>query len=773
MSMMRFSAYLVLLAGFGCAVSSAEVVDSIQFGNPASEEAHQLTAELSEVFAGGLGVKARRFLPPAAEGWRGGRATFEMAVDPEAQNYCTVKMWGGYFSEKNAGRMTLFIDGKQVGQRHLGEIEILDIAKDEPRFPGRFFYKTVPLPLAMTQGKERVQLTIEGQGPVWVYGNQIEKFQNMMKIPSRGVYRAYTHIDPSFEPLEDEVQGDAVVTLPVRSGDDSGVVAKVEQRVNRVLEKLMAGDDHMGQQEVSLMARAYHEPWTKVYHSKDALRKMVRAIDCQYLVYQGELESEDGSSWDRTWRGFGRTANAVRLLENELKPYLNQPIAETDVNRKEGWAEMFAASRDLNIGKRRLYTNQSMIVDTHIYLCNRGVAAINPSMAWPEEKALLIMYESMGIKPWSGEWDEDGNPNWRQGDDYFQFTEIGLSKELGYVGAYGETVVSLGTDIYEATRPSYHEDGDAKIKNKLVEMTKARAVFRHPGQDADGCRSMRLEAVVGWRDYKFPGPIVYDEVPGRESLPFGAASATLDSELIGYAQQSMEDNQYFLMIEGMLKNGTIQMTAKLLDVPSSYRLITAQPNQPYRLPMAEGQPDFVFSDPEDGVVAIKNGDDILFVSLYWRARYAINNLAKIHHITPQIERDVVAYQETRFKDSGEVFVMPDQANEPFSRRHEKFYKSEGLYLAEAGIEQPVAEVPAKFSDFKVGKENIYAGKGSFYLLEYGDYLIAMNCTKDESFEFDVPEPFRGAKDLVSGDTIKQSKHTAQPWQTVVLVRMKE
>ncbi len=750
--------------------ASGEVVDSIRFGKRLSEKKHGLKAEFSEVFKGALDCRARRFLPTPDEQWRGGFATFEMKVDSELQNYCTVKMWGGYSAEHGAGRLSLYIDGKQVGQRHLGEIEMLDIAKEEPRFPGRFFYKTVPLPPAMTQGKESVELKIEAQGPVWVYGNTLEKFQKMMVIPSRGVYRAYIHTEPFFEPAGSEVQGDAVLNLPVRTGDESGVIAAVEQRINTVLDTLMAGDDHMGQQEVSVMARAWHEPWTSVYHSKDALEKIVRAIDCQYRVYTGELKSKDGSSWDRTWRGFGRAANAVRLLKKELQPWLDQRIAKTDVTRRHGWVEMFAASRDLSIGKRRLYTNQSMIVDTHIYLCNRGVEAIDASKAWPEEKAVQILYESMGMAPWSGEWDEALNPNWRMGHSYVQFTELGLSKELGYVGAYGETVVSLGTDIYEATRPSYHEEGDSAIKAQLVKMARARAVFRHPAQDADGNRTMRLEAVVGWRDYKFPGPVVYDEVPGRESLPFGAVVATMDPVLIGYAQHCLEENQYFLMIENMLKNRSMQMTAKLLDVPSVYRTLTAQPDQPNRLPMGVGQPDFVFSDPGDGVVAVKNGEDILFVSLYWRARYAINNLAKVHLITPQVERDAVVCQETLFNDSGEVFVMPDQANEPFSRRHEKFYKSEGLHLAEAGTVQPIAKVPGQFKDYQPGRENIFAGKGTFYRMEYGRYLIAMNCTTDQSFALKIPESFRGATELISGKVCSRPAADIQPRQTVVLVR---
>jgi len=34
------------------------------------------------------------------------------------------------------------------------------------------------------------------------------------------------------------------------------------------------------------------------------------------------------------------------------------------------------------------------------------------------------------------------------------------------------------------------------------------------------------------------------------------------------------------------------------------------------------------------VVALKHGDDILYASLYWRARSAINHLARVHYIMP-------------------------------------------------------------------------------------------------------------------------------------------
>ncbi|MBC7856058.1 MAG: hypothetical protein IAF94_21725, partial [Pirellulaceae bacterium] len=74
------------------------------------------------------------------------------------------------------------------------------------------------------------------------------------------------------------------------------------------------------------------------------------------------------------------------------------------------------------------------------------------------------------------------------------------------------------------------------------------------------------------------------------------------------------------------------------------------------------QPDFVFSDEEDGVVAIKNGKEIFYASLYWRARYAINNLARVHAITPTYDRIATVHIDEKFDSSGMFYSRRDWTN---------------------------------------------------------------------------------------------------------------
>jgi hypothetical protein len=391
-------------------------------------------------------------------------------------------------------------------------------------------------------------------------------------------------------------------------------------------------------------------------------------------------------------------------------------------------------------------------------------------MAWPEEKARLMLYEAMGLEPFSGNWDENGNPDWNMGKNKMLLTEQGLTKEYGYVGAYGEIISDSGVAIYEATKPAPDKEGDPRIKAQLIKMVRARAPFRYPLMDKEGYRSMNQEALIGWRDWKYPGNVIYDQTNGRDGGAFDVAVATGDKVLLGYGQQMLEDNQFFIALKERMESRNTNSKTYLLGVPERYEIVAAQQSQPYRLPMTPGQPDFVFADPGDGVLAFKDRGNIFYVSLYWRARHAINNLARMHYMTPYMERDSIVRTETVFDDSGEVFTIPERTNMEFSKgREENWYTQQGIYQAMAGVELPIAKVRGDDS-FTFGGEHIQAGKAQLYTLNYGPYFIAMNCDDSETFRVEVPEDFIGAKDLVSGQLVKFPKANLKPGITIVLCK---
>ena len=124
----------------------AAIYDAIQFGEPGSEKSHGLESDGSEVIRGGLDEPARILLPRAPASWQGGSVKFKLRVNPNRQNYVTLKLWGG---DVNENLLILHADGRQVGYRSRGDIGLLDYGSPEAAVPGRFYYVTLPLPMRL------------------------------------------------------------------------------------------------------------------------------------------------------------------------------------------------------------------------------------------------------------------------------------------------------------------------------------------------------------------------------------------------------------------------------------------------------------------------------------------------------------------------------------------------------------------------------------------------------------------------------------------------
>ncbi|MES2924180.1 MAG: hypothetical protein V4819_21695 [Verrucomicrobiota bacterium] len=753
-----------LLPGF----LTAEILDTLSFGNDASESLHELSATHSDFTSGGLGQPAGRLLPGGEPSWQGGVMKFIVRVDPAKQNYITIRLWG---EDVNHNQMTLHVDGKQVGYRHLGDIEALETGADAPAYPGRFIYRTCPLPFDLTKGNDRVNCEIRATGPIWGYGKNFEQYQKPMTEATRGLYRAYIHTDGCFTPPADEKQGVYPESAPVRSGPGAEVIESVKSRVNGEIDGLLKDPKRpCNQMQTLFLAKAYHTKWTNAAGKPETIAKIQTSLDALYRAYvaKPELAEAEPSTYNPDWFGLGPSGAVISLLENELRSALDQSIDNGNgkqVKRSTAFKDMLIACRDWHREHRRQYTNQTMINDLYgIYLANRGIAAIAPASALPEKQALAYLHESVGLVPWLGS-EKNGKPTRPLGDSFYQITAKGLTRELGFVGNYGE-VLDWVAEIYEATKPSPDKPGDPKIKAQMVKIALARAPFRYPMLDQDGNRAMVQETIVGWRDTHYPGDVTYDQRPSWDGSPGQVAAATLDPKLVSYAQQMLADNQFFSSIFKTMENKSFRTTFGLMAVPERYEVIKTQPTATSRLPMSWDQPDFVFSDEEDGVVAIKNGKEILYASLYWRARNAVNFLGRVHYITPAYDRIATVREEIQYTPSGMEYVRPDWTNFGFGNGGHKYPAS--FSSAHAGEKLPIAKIPDGI-DFKIGNENIFAGRGDFYQLHYGPYLIAMNMSADKTFELKVPESAGKLINLVSRTLVQSgSVSKVAPRTTVVI-----
>ncbi|GGT23058.1 Tat pathway signal protein [Streptomyces griseoviridis] len=900
--------------------------DTLVLGNTASERRHTLTSTRSDLISGGLGQSARVLNPGDAASFWGGTLTAHMACNPSGATYVTVKLWGSD-SGADLGRLQLFADGKQVGHFHLGAVDPLDIASAEPRTPERFYFHTLPLPLAMTAGKKTLSLEIRSTGALSGYATTATAYYKDKVGPSRGIYRVYTHDEPYLALAPDDVTG--VMPEPAtRTSPGQEVVERINTRVNaQVATEMARTTAQLDLWYLDFLARAHGMPSTPAYRSTAVAPQVARSLDGIYWKYTADAAVMTDSS--QQWMGLGRAGLVLLCLSDSIQPLLDEPVLGspygltnpgfeigTTAWRSATWSGSGTASRDTtvhrsgsasakitipasgtvgystsvkipvdqgtyiygawvkteNVGtdsayldvvfhdasgqqvgsdnrgyaaggthdfehvtfacatpatathvtvsvrlsgagiawfddltmtgpdgsghapvvrraawtkmlldsreywRRRIpqYTNQAIICAIGLYLADRGLTLLGSDAAWGERRARDYIYQSVGLAPWLGPEEEDGTPTKPLGSSYYQVSKNGLSKELGYVGNYGELQEWLSM-VYDAVIGIGGVD-DNVLRDHLSTMAKTRAVFHYPALDGDGYQAMRLESVVGWRDTEYPGDIAYDEGNKWDGHPLHLATLLKDADYTSYARQSLTDNQVFHVLDqAAALTASARTNLNLLSVADDYRYIAAAPSSGARMPMTPGEPDFVFSDEETGVVAVKHGSEILYVSLYWRARWGINCLARIHHIAADgIERSATVWQHVKYQPDGRSFAEPDWTNWEFTVGDldipDGGFPPPGpaLHQAFAGQPLPLAKAPGDVPPRAPGVESPFAGRASFYRCQYGPYLIAMNTSSDRTYTLDTRN-FGPSRSLPTGARAVGNLRL-KPGTTVVLRR---
>jgi hypothetical protein len=452
--------------------------------------------------------------------------------------------------------------------------------------------------------------------------------------------------------------------------------------------------------------------------------------------------------------------------------------AMAPVLRSTAWARMLLESREYWRQNFPQYTNQAMICAIGLYLADRGLSLLGSTDAWGEAKAREYIYQSVGLSPWLGPENADGTPTKPLGGSYFQVTRKGISKELGFAGNYGELQDWIAL-LFDAVIGIGGID-DQKLRQHLITMTKARMTFRHPAVDTEGYKAVRYEAVVGWRDTEYPGGLAYDEGNKWDGHALKLVALLKDPDLTAYARQSLEDNQFFHLLQDGYNMGLQARTyLHFISVADDYAYVSAAPASNVRLPMMPGQPDFVFSDEENGLVAVKNGDEILFASLYWRARWGINSLARLHHIGADgVERSGTVWQKVQFIPDGRTHVEPNWVNWEFGNADMPQIPGGGFAPPGPALDQvfagqplPLAASPADVPTMPLGKESPFAGRADFYECEYGPFLIAMNAAASKTYSFTPSEGFGVSVNLATGEKVQPSKAIqVAPGSTVVLRR---
>ena len=276
----------------------------------------------------GLGESSRRLLPLDPPYYYGGDLVFRMAVDPNQQNYCTIKLWG---SEGTGamGRVLLDVDDgngnwREIGMRH-GPGPDIFIDQVDAVSPGAFWFKTMLLPRWYTQGKKSVLIRLRATGPFNAYGAiwNYDTYQGRLTRASRGLYRFYTHDDPVLVPAGEKLgTPPSYATAPTRSAaGDTDALQAFKNELSKHLTDLLKSTNPKGA-ELDTLAKAYEVSWTSVFHSPDLASFLVKSVDATCQAYYAEPKKA-GEEWGGA---YGSHGFAIARTAPLLKPRLEEKV---------------------------------------------------------------------------------------------------------------------------------------------------------------------------------------------------------------------------------------------------------------------------------------------------------------------------------------------------------------------------------------------------------------------------------------------------------------
>ena len=661
-----------------------QAVDTIVFGNDASEGAHGFTTGWgpvappavvdannavqpsdpsltppSDVVIGGLGRTARRLLPRTPNACvYGGEMAFTMAVDPERQNHLTIKLWG---SDASSGIwFVLNVEGRELGLRHGGDSSAPDMLFGNKQIvtfaPDQWVYRTLALPIHLTKGKPRVSLKIRSMGWISDYdsGPFFGDYNKLMNSPSLGLYRIYTHLGSRLDTSGENQGAHPQPASPRNVESETTVINNIKSAINgRISNWLSAPVSSRTPKDLAWLAACHDarenlgETWISYGGSNTSATLVAKVVEG--LDYHAGRQAANGSHLNSfgndSWGGgFGGLGEAIRVLWPQINAGSTMSTSVAyggtygTITRTSAWSRMLRSSVDFGRFNRRSgqYCNQDVHGVNNVYNANSGLLLVDPANALLETEAQRYLKEACGLLPYAGSDQGGGGPvpvkgTYPFGTTYHEVTADGTTKDGGgFVGSdYGEmgsTVVRWGL-----------VSGNPEIRDRGLQMMRARSAFRFPGYDDSGYRVMQGANPVGVRNRTLPGHYGYlDRGDGGVGVA-ALGAGVIGNDLMGCFQSGVSDGQQLRLMVGsydpyLPRNWNTAKAGAAAGVPA---------------PMAPGAPNFAFVDEDNMVVAAKSGENRLFANLHWAAPDHVNGWAKVFHLPGNAAPE---YSEVRIDD---------------------------------------------------------------------------------------------------------------------------
>lgn len=730
----------------------SRVLSSVILGDPESEESAALVAISAPVEQStdiALGEPSRRLVPTAED--TPASVAFDVKPDPDAQNYLTLRLWG---SDTTWTPVNLLLDADSV---NLGNLW-WHVTREAP-VPGRFLYRTFPIPIEVTRGKTSLRLRIETAAAPQTIGAFRNADQPPPKLSYRtsfALYGVHLHTDSWFEPPASEHQGQPFVWGPP-APKPTGYPDTIEQRlleraradIDRALRHNVArsqyGTGHRHDTRVlETLPLIYHTEWSGHYHDETLAERIRDAIDV-HVLRQAAQNGDPGTMFYRGWGSHGRIAHAYSQMHEVFARagWLEQPIAlqtsagPVNLTRRQAYGDFFHDAFEWRRLDRRSWTNQPIYVSHTLYRLQKALRALGDPRALTQAQSVGYVHEALGIRPMRsrpGGIDADA-----AGYPYRLITRAGLTRERGYVDAYGELTYTLVRLV--------EETGDPQVRALTERFLHTRSVFRVPTNDSAGNAALRGIGAMSWRGTTFPFRIAY---AGIEE----AAILDGDPVALRLAQLELAHGRLHLLPPAP-ERGPHWSPDNSIRLYEQYRKVKDLPATDHRLPAEPGQPDFVWSDPESGVFVFRHGDNLVYGSFFnldlFNGR-SVGDRGIYHLIRPESERLVEFPPEFKLPESG----LSVTVKYPFGER------TRPQTPPPPGMKVWATE-PPDWLDHR-------AGRAYFYHTRTGPYVIAMNTTETGTYRESTwtLDPIPGAtraRDLATGEIVDLSQPLAIPAYT--------
>jgi hypothetical protein len=483
------------------------------------------------------------------------------------------------------------------------------------------------------------------------------------------------------------------------------------------------------------MGKIYNTRWSGHFHDESIPARMRDAIDT-HVQRQAAQGGDPGKMFYRGWGSHGRVAHAYSQMHAvfEKNGWLDEllemetPEGRVTKTRRQAYADFFYDAFVWRHSDRRHYTNQVLYTSHTLYRLQKALRLLGDPRAMTEIQALEFVHEAMGLRPLrSNEFSieaEAANFPW------YNITVKGLTRELGYVDAYGELVGSMLPVVEETRCPL--------VKAQASKALAARAVVRTPDHDAEGYRILRGIGFMSWRKPTYPFRICYSGI--NEAAVLG------DPVALRLAQLELEHGRPYLL-PSKPEQGPHWDPSVTIKEYENYLKIRDLPPSPYRLPMEPGQPDMVWSDEENGVFAFRHGDRRCYGSFFMPqepAGRAVGDLAVIQFTLPDREWLVDLVAENQSPDSGlSLTVETAEGYRTFPQT-------------------PPPPGMAHWQELPPNAIDRRAGLAYFYQIRFGDYLIGMNTTqkgtyRESVYSLKIPPGVNRVVDVATGSGIDPFK----------------